>query len=207
MTNCLVGCGLKDDITITVSLDKAESEDDKAQEETKEPESEGEKEIENTVDISNDTSKEETVSLQENAPKETVAKEKTEVENPVSVYITELENYTERTESFQVYNGNYGEDVTSYIIYTEDEITNFKVLKLSLDSYENDEMILKAETLTDIGRLTDGAGLILKVPFVGDAVPTMGVSYVDTEGNKYTKAIEMSGYDGSIYLSDINVKE
>lgn len=90
-------------------------------------------------------------------------------------------------------------------ISTDKEISNFKLLKLSLAEYDDDGNIkFTTQTLYKQKELTADCPLKLTVPIYG-TIPSYGISYTDTDGSEKVSSINLSGEDGSILLSPIDI--
>ena len=76
--------------------------------------------------------------------------------------------------------------------WTEQTITDFKELSLTFESIE--------ETYNH-GTLTPETPLLTRMELIG-TIPNNGISYVDGSGNTRYFAVEVSGYDGSLLLTE-----
>ena len=83
----------------------------------------------------------------------------------------------------------------------------FKVLKL-LDVKSTDSEILSfdAQVVYKKEKLDNENPLVIKMSFY-DTIPYWGISYKDENGNSHTYAFNMSGKDGSMFLSEIIATE
>lgn len=89
-------------------------------------------------------------------------------------------------------------------VSTDKEISNFKLLKLSLAEYDDDGNVkFTTQTLYKQKELTADCPLKLTVPIYG-TIPSYGISYTDTDGSEKVSSINLSGEDGSIQLSPID---
>lgn len=82
------------------------------------------------------------------------------------------------------------------------DVKDFKVLSLFLEEVKEDGTPVFATTpLYESEQLLPEKPLVVKMTFQGD-IPAYGISYVDEKGETKTFAVEMSGMDGSILLSE-----
>ena len=89
-------------------------------------------------------------------------------------------------------------------VSTDKEISNFKLLKLSLAEYDDDGNVkFTTQTLYKQKELTADCPLKLTVPIYG-TIPSYGLSYIDTDGTEKISSINLSGEDGSIQLTPID---
>lgn len=97
--------------------------------------------------------------------------------------------------------------VTNVLLESEKTLTDIRVLKL-LDVRSTDSEILSfdARAVYKKEKIDSENPLVIKMSFY-DTIPYWGISYKDENGNSHTYAFNMSGKDGSMYLSDINVVE
>lgn len=90
------------------------------------------------------------------------------------------------------------------LISTDKEISNFKLLKLSLAEFDDDGNVkFTTQTLYKQKELTADCPLKLTVPIYG-TIPSYGISYTDTDGSEKISSINLSGEDGSILLTPID---
>lgn len=97
-----------------------------------------------------------------------------------------------------------GLDEEQPLIYfsTEQTIEDFKELSLtfeSIDDYGNVRFAVE-ETYYH-GTLSPESPLLVRMELIG-TIPNNGVSYVDSSGKTRYFAVEVSGYDGSLLLSE-----
>lgn len=89
-------------------------------------------------------------------------------------------------------------------ISSDKEISNFKILELSLAEVDDEGNIkFSTRTLYKQKELTADCPLKLTVPFYG-TIPGYGLSYTDADGSEKISSINISGEDGSIQLSPID---
>ena len=80
-------------------------------------------------------------------------------------------------------------------------VTDFQVLDLEMAYDEaNDSFTFNAETLYAQEALTPDSPVRVRLAFYGD-IPNNGVSFVDEDGSLCRYAVDMSGEDGTLYLS------
>ena len=80
-------------------------------------------------------------------------------------------------------------------------VTNFEVLDLEMTYDEaNDSFSFNTETLYAQEALTPDQPIRVRLAFYGD-IPNNGVSFVDEDGTLCHYALDMSGEDGTLYLS------
>lgn len=90
-------------------------------------------------------------------------------------------------------------------VSTDKEISNFKLLKLSLAEFDDDGNVkFTTQTLYKQKELTADCPLKLTVPIYG-TIPSYGISYTDTDGSEKVSSINLSGEDGSIQLTPIDI--
>lgn len=84
---------------------------------------------------------------------------------------------------------------------TQDEVRDFRVLRLVPDLDEEGNMTFSETELYYAGRLTAERPLVLGMVFHGDT-PGYGISYTDGNGRTRRFYIGMSGDDGSLFLGE-----
>lgn len=97
-----------------------------------------------------------------------------------------------------------GLDEEPPLIYfsTEQTIEDFKELSLTFESIDDDGNVKFAVEETYYhGTLTPESPLLVRMELIG-TIPNNGVSYVDSSGKTRYFAVEVSGYDGSLLLSE-----
>lgn len=86
--------------------------------------------------------------------------------------------------------------------WTEQTITDFKELSITFESIDDDGNIqFSVEETYNHGTLTPETPLFTRMELIG-AIPNNGISYVDGSGNTRYFAVEVSGYDGSLLLTE-----
>ncbi len=106
---------------------------------------------------------------------------------------------------FSVYDG-FVADTTepqARVVFTTDRIVeNFKVLALTLEDVDdNGKMIFSTKELYTLDTLVPDRPLVVSMTFYG-TIPYYGVSYVDGKGKTRNFAVEVSGEDGSLSLTE-----
>lgn len=89
------------------------------------------------------------------------------------------------------------------IISTDEPVTFLTVLGLMYEEYE-DEYTFAATELNGYKYFNPERPLKLTVTDYGE-IPSYGISYIDSCGEKHAFAICVSGYDGSVYLEEIEI--
>ena len=91
------------------------------------------------------------------------------------------------------------------VFFTDQEISDFKILSLSLEEVDEDGNItFSGRTVYKQKELTPDCPLLVTAPFYG-SIPNWGIAYTDTDGNKRTMSVSVSGKDGSVLLTDIEI--
>lgn len=126
---------------------------------------------------------------------------------PFSEYIemqgTEISDVEEPETDTEVYVG-WNSDST-IIFYADAIVEDFKILSLSLETVdENGKCTFLVEEERCYGTLVPRAPLILGLEMIG-TIPNNGISYINSRGETKTYAIEVSGYDGSLFLTEIDI--
>lgn len=97
-----------------------------------------------------------------------------------------------------------GLDEEPPLIYvsTKQTIKEFKELSLIFESVDdNGNVNFAVEETYSHGTLTPEAPLLVRMELIG-TIPNNGISYVDSSGKTRYFAVEVSGYDGSLLLSE-----
>lgn len=88
------------------------------------------------------------------------------------------------------------------VISTSKDITNFELYSITIEDATEDGIgIFNAQKIYSQPVLEGARPIVAWVPFIGDT-PNIGISYADKCGETHTFAIEMSGYDGSLLLTE-----
>ena len=99
------------------------------------------------------------------------------------------------------------EDAQAMVVFSaESKVKDFKILALSFEEAdENGKAVFSAEELYDHGILEPEHPLMAGMTYIG-SIPNNGISYVDENGMTRFFAVEVSGYDGSLLLSEIQCR-
>ena len=106
-------------------------------------------------------------------------------------------------------NGDYdwidlstGEPVSTILFVADSTVTDFQISSLFLESVDDyGNMNFSVTPLYTQDTLTPDWALVVDLTFYGD-LPSYGISYVDANRQLWRFAIEISGYDGSIVLTE-----
>lgn len=129
---------------------------------------------------------------------------------PVSVPVYEVAtkvtaDYAENVDcaAYDVFVADDSEYAAEIAFVGEGNVKEFKVLSLFLEDVKEDGTPVFATTeLYTLGTLNPEKPLVVQMTFWGDT-PSYGISYVNEKGETKTFAVEMSGMDGAIVLSEI----
>ncbi|MGN0400963.1 MAG: hypothetical protein ACI4HQ_01725 [Acetatifactor sp.] len=100
-----------------------------------------------------------------------------------------------------------GEYSMEVVVSTNKRITDVHVLSLMAEDIDEDNRMVYSGTDVDIfEELTPDTSLVITLEFMGD-MPNYGISYVDEKGDRQLKTIQLSGYDGSIFLEDAKMRD
>ncbi|MBR3997584.1 MAG: hypothetical protein IKI93_04490, partial [Clostridia bacterium] len=109
-------------------------------------------------------------------------------------------DYTGEYDSFAADDGDYAVDV---VFTTDGTVRNFKVLSLTLNEITDDGYVsFFFEDLYAYGELTPDKGLAIKMS-LPETIPFYGISYTDGTGADRVFSVNLSGFDGSVYLAEI----
>lgn len=104
--------------------------------------------------------------------------------------------------SYKEYIGDTSEYQVKLIISCDSPMTNVSIMELLLTDYtQAGEMVFSANEVYSLGTLNPAEPLLLATSFPGDYA-FHGLSYTDAEGQSHTRAILISGMDGSVYFAD-----
>lgn len=98
----------------------------------------------------------------------------------------------------------HGMDEALPLIYfsTEETVTDFKILSLTFESADDAGNVrFAAEETYSHGTMTPEEPLLARMELMG-TIPNNGISYVDSSGKTRYFAVEVSGYDGSLLLTE-----
>lgn len=129
---------------------------------------------------------------------------------PVNVPVYEktvnvMADYAENTsyEDCEFFVADDSEYATWIVFFCDEDVSDFKVLSLFLEDVSEDGTPIFTKTeLYETEKLDSEKPLMVEMTFMGDT-PSYGISYVNENGETKTFAVEMSGMDGSILLSEI----
>lgn len=145
-----------------------------------------------------------------------------EIENAPEIEWTALETPTDR-ETIKVkaewavdvqgdlsdcekYIPNDEEEQVLIVFSSDSKVKDFKILALSSGEFNDDgKAIFSTVELYNYGTLEPEHPLVAGMTFIG-SIPNNGISYVDENGITRFFAVEVSGYDGSLLLSEIQCK-
>jgi len=109
-------------------------------------------------------------------------------------------DYTGDYDFFAADDADYAVDV---VFTTDSTVRNFKIIALTLNEITNDGYIsFFFEDLYTHGDLTPDKGLAVKMN-LPETIPFYGISYTDETGADRVFSVNLSGFDGSVYLADI----
>ncbi|MBQ3664883.1 MAG: hypothetical protein II919_02105 [Lachnospiraceae bacterium] len=118
------------------------------------------------------------------------------------VSVSDLDAPHENIEQFDFVTVSDSEPAQSLVFETEETVTEFRILQLSLEDVdENGKPLFSYKELYLQEELTKEHPLCASVGFLGD-LPNVGISYIDPAGNERFFAIEISGYDGSLIMTE-----
>lgn len=122
------------------------------------------------------------------------------------IKLSEIKKIPEGTDTFEAEPQEQA-GVTNVLLESEHPLSDVKVLKL-LDVKSTDSEILSfdAQVVYKKEKLDNENPLVIKMSFY-DTIPYWGISYKDEKGNSHTYAFNMSGKDGSMFLSEIIAAE
>lgn len=104
----------------------------------------------------------------------------------------------------KVFNASTDEYAFYAVFRTDAEITDVKVLGLTfVDAADDGTITFDKEELYTLGKLEPENVFCVNLTAEG-AIPAYGISYTDTDGTTKAFSVNMSGEDGSLYLSEIN---
>lgn len=107
------------------------------------------------------------------------------------------------------WNGDYervdlssGEPSSAVLFLADSPVMDFRILSLFVEDITEDGSItFSSGSLCHLDVLSADCALVADLTFHGD-LPCYGISYIDANGAFWRFAIEISGYDGSISLSE-----
>jgi len=109
-------------------------------------------------------------------------------------------DYTGEYDSFAADYTDYAVDV---VFTTDGTVRNFKVLALTLKEITEDgSMSFSFKDMYTYGELTPDKGLAVKMS-LPETIPFYGISYTDGTDTERVFSVNLSGFDGSVYLTEI----
>ena len=110
-------------------------------------------------------------------------------------------DYTGEHDSFTADDAEYAVDV---VFTTDGTVRNFKVISLTLNETTDDGYVsFFFEDLYTHGELTPGKGLAVRMS-LPETIPFYGISYIDGTDAGRVFSVNLSGFDGSIQLAEID---
>lgn len=113
---------------------------------------------------------------------------------------------TDDLDNISVYDRYYAygaEDNAAIMFSSQSDITDIKVLSLEIDGTDDNGNINYTKSVVyTLDKLTTGDYFAVNMIFYGD-IPNNGISYIDRKGIERCFAVEISGDDGSVVLSEI----
>ncbi|MDI9471567.1 MAG: hypothetical protein GX260_01785 [Tissierellia bacterium] len=127
------------------------------------------------------------------------------VEDLISANITlyRAEDKLDAFTSYDEFTADATQPQTGVLFVTDVPIDNFQVLALTLESIDDSGVAtFSTETLYTLERLTPKRPFVVNLTFYGP-IPSYGISYLDRDGIERVYSIDMSGEDGSLYLTEL----
>ena len=154
-----------------------------------------------------DASLPEETTTEETTPEETAeTPEETESETkePATIALVWADDWEDDVENLAAC--SIAEDPqTAFVICTDDTVTDFCVISLYEPEFTEDgPMSFSYTELYSHGVFMPEAPLLVRATFYGD-LPDFGIRYTDTDGAVKTYAIEISGMNGSLQLTEIAI--
>lgn len=84
------------------------------------------------------------------------------------------------------------------------QVTDFRVYSLSLHEASEEGITFDAQEVYYLPELTSDKSLVVSF-LLGEVLPVIGISYVDSDGQRIEQGVSVSGYDTSILLEDIEI--
>lgn len=120
-------------------------------------------------------------------------------ENP-TVSAVFFHEYDGECEEFAVSESPYAEKV---VFRTDSTVRNFCLLTLELEEFTDDGRIsFASEEIYRLEELIPEKGLAVTMN-LPETIPYYGISYMDGAGRTRMFSVNLSGFDGSVYLSEI----
>lgn len=127
------------------------------------------------------------------------------VEDLISANITlyRAEDKLDAFTSYDEFTADATQPQTGVLFVTDVPIDNFQVLALTLESIDDSGVAtFSTETLYTLERLAPKRPFVVNLTFYGP-IPSYGISYLDRDGIERVYSIDMSGEDGSLYLTEL----
>ena len=142
------------------------------------------------------------LTTEETTAEEETSEETTEAVKTATITVEQVEDIA--GEPGTVFNASTDEYAFYAVFRSDVRITDVKVLGLTfLDADENGNITFDREVLHTVEEI--GPDFNLAVHLTADgSIPAYGISYVDADGTEKAFSVNMSGEDGSLYLSAIN---
>ncbi len=107
------------------------------------------------------------------------------------------------TGEYTVYEMDASAFASEIVFYTDGNVQDFKLLKLTMqDAPDGESFTFTGEEIYTHGELTPDAGLSVRMR-LPETIPYYGISYTNADGATRMFSINVSGRDGSVYLSEI----
>ncbi len=117
------------------------------------------------------------------------------------VYVQWADDALRYYDEYDEFTADTAEPQSRIAIMTYSEVTDLKVLALSVEDVGENGYTFSTRELYTQDKLTPDRPLIVTMTFYGDS-PCIGFSYTASDGAEYRYAVDMSGYDGSLYIID-----
>lgn len=144
----------------------------------------------------------EEAAVEETTAEETTAEETTEAAKNATLTVEQVEDIA--GEAGTVFNAATDEYAFYAVFRTDAKITDVKVLGLTfVDADEDGNITFDREVLYTVEEIRPDFNLSVHLTADG-SIPAYGISYVDADGAEKAYSVNMSGEDGSLYLSAIN---
>lgn len=104
--------------------------------------------------------------------------------------------------SYVVNDSDYSERI---VLTTGNKVTDFRIVELKYDESNESGLGFIANNLYYCDSLEEGEQFVVQLSFPGD-MPANGIVYVGQDGEEKSYGLSLSGYDGSVLLSEINVR-
>ena len=108
------------------------------------------------------------------------------------------------TGAYDIFIADEAEYAVDVVFTTDSTVQDFRVYALTLDEITDDGYVsFFFEELYFQEELTPEKGLAVKMS-LPETIPFYGITYVDGSGATRTFSVNLSGFDGSVYLADIS---